>query len=132
MVVSGHLCPQQAGAARQVEHRDVPVELQLEEGLDTLGVAGVVAHHHQVLVVLVAPVVVELDPVLGVRVVHQDVRDLLLQGGGHLHVHIVGQRAHQPLEQVEDPLGLGLTVNEYFSLQNLIFNQLVVNLMDSS
>ena len=70
MVVSGHLCPQQAGAARQVEHRDVPVELQLEEGLDTLGVAGVVAHHHQVLVVLVAPVVVELDPVLGVRVVH--------------------------------------------------------------
>ena len=117
--VLAHLLTQQSSPAGQVQDGDVAVELQLEEGLDTLDVPGVVAHHHQVLVVGVRPVVVELDPVGRVAVVHEDVGDLLLQGGGDLHVHVVGQGPNQALDQVENPGSLGLGVEERLPLDHL-------------
>ena len=46
------LLTQQAGPAGQVQDGDVPVELQLEEGLDTLDVPGVVPNDDQILVIL--------------------------------------------------------------------------------
>ena len=113
------LLTQQAGPAGQVQDGDVTVQVQLQEGLNTLDVSGVVSNHHQVLIVRVGPVVVELDPVGRVGVVHQDVRDLLLEGVGHLHVHIVRQGPHQALDQVEHPGCVGLGVQEGFPLDDL-------------
>ena len=67
------------------------VKSELDEGLGTLDVAVVVAHNHQVVIVLLGPVVIELDRVLGQRLVHEDLLDLVLQllGGGP--VQVVGE-----------------------------------------
>ena len=64
------------------------VKSELDEGLGTLDVSVVVAHNHQVVIVLLGPVVIELDRVLGQRVVHEDLLDLVLQllGGGPVQV----------------------------------------------
>ena len=86
------------------------VEPQLDEGLGTLDVSGVVAHHHQVVVELLAPLVVELDQsehsimvpgpirrqyyldrVLGQSVVSQHPLDLLLQLPRRWGVKVVGE-----------------------------------------
>ena len=64
------------------------VKSEFDEGLGTLNVSVVVAHNHQVVIVLLGPVVIELDRVLGKRVVHEDLLDLILQllGGGPVQV----------------------------------------------
>ena len=86
------------------------VQPQLDEGLGTLDVSGVVAHHHQVVVELLAPLVVELDQselsilapgpirrqyyldrVLGQSVVSQHPLDLLLQLPRCRGVQVVGE-----------------------------------------
>ena len=86
------------------------VQPQLDEGLGALDVAGVVAHHHQVVVELLAPLVVELgqselsilaagpirrqyylDRVLGQSVVSQHPLDLLLQLPRRGRVQVVGE-----------------------------------------
>ena len=46
------------------------VKSEPDEGLGTLDVSVVVAYNHQVVIVLLGPVVIELDRVLGQRVVH--------------------------------------------------------------
>ena len=88
------------------------VQPQLDEGLGALDVAGVVAHHHQVVVELLAPLVVELDQselsilaagpirrqyyldrVLGQSVVSQHPLDLLLQLPRRRGVQVVGEPA---------------------------------------
>ena len=64
------------------------VESQLDEGFRTLDISIIVAHNHQIVIILLGPVVVKLDSVLGQGVVHQDLLNLLLQllGGGPVQI----------------------------------------------
>ena len=50
--MGANLGAEESRAAGQVQDGDVPVELQLEEGLDTLDVPGVVPNDDQILVIL--------------------------------------------------------------------------------
>ena len=64
------------------------VKSKLDEGLGTLDVSVVVAHNDQIVIVLLGPVVIELDRVLRQRVIHEDLLDLFLKllGGGSVQV----------------------------------------------
>ena len=55
------------------------VKSEFDEGLGTLDVTVVVAHNDQVIIILLRPVVIELDSVLGQSVIHEDLLNLLLQ-----------------------------------------------------
>lgn len=64
------------------------VKSEFDEGLGTLDVTVVVAHNDQVIIILLRPVIIELDSVLGQRVIHEDLLNLLLQllGGGPVQI----------------------------------------------
>ena len=66
-----------------------------------LDIPHVVAHHYQVIIILVTPVIVELDSVLWVSVVHQHCLDLLLQFSGSGAIKIVRESSCQSLDNVE-------------------------------
>ena len=66
-----------------------------------LDIPHVVAHHHQVVIILVTPVIVELDSVLRVSVVHQHRLDLLLQFSGSGTIKIVRESSSQSLDNIE-------------------------------
>ena len=64
------------------------VKSEFDEGLGTLDVTVVVTHNDQIIIVLLGPVVIELDCVLRQRVIHEDLLDLFLKllGGGTVQV----------------------------------------------
>ena len=67
------------------------VKSEFDECLGTLDVTVVVAHNDQIIIILLRPVVIELDSVLGQGVVHQDLLNLLLQLLGSGPVQVVGE-----------------------------------------
>ena len=71
-----------------VNKSNLMVKSKLDEGLGTLDIAVVVAHNDQIVIVLLRPVVIELDCVLRQRVIHEDLLDLFLKllGGGSVQV----------------------------------------------
>ena len=71
-----------------VNKSNLMVKSKLDEGLGTLDIAVVVAHNDQIVIVLLGPVVIELDRVLRQRVIHEDLLDLFLKllGGGSVQV----------------------------------------------
>ena len=105
VTVTTNLSSEEAGAGSQVEDTNLEdvkrsgdwctvnksnlmVKSELDEGLGTLDVAVVVAHNDQIVIVLLGPVVIELDCVLRQRVIHEDLLDLFLKllGGGTVQV----------------------------------------------
>ena len=62
-----------------------PVEPEREECLRTLGVTAVVANHHQILLVLVGPLVVEPDPEI----------ELFPVNPTFLHANLIYQNSHK-------------------------------------
>ena len=77
------------------------IQTQLEECLSTLDIAIVVAHHHQVIIILGTPVIIELDSVQRVSIICEHGLYLLLQllGGGT--VQVVREPSSQPLDNIE-------------------------------
>ena len=90
-----NLSSEEAGAGSQVEDTNLEederlrdwctvnksnlmVKSKLDEGLGTLDIAVVVAHNDQIVIVLLGPVVIELDRVLRQRVIHENLLDLFL------------------------------------------------------
>ena len=89
------------------------VKSKFDEGLGTLDVTVVVTHNDQIIIVLLGPVVIELDRVLGQRVIHEDLLNLLLQllGGGPVQVvgepdilSIISQMIGQQYIVIDKPL----------------------------
>ena len=81
--------------------------------------SSVVANNDEILVILVTPVVVELDPIGRLGVVSHDAGDLLLQPLGNEVGQVVREAAGKPAHHVKDPHCLGLGISEGVVLQHL-------------
>ena len=77
------------------------VKSEFDEGLCTLDVTVVVAHNDQVIIILLRPVVIELDSVLRVSVVHQHCLNLLLKFSRSGTIKIVRESSSQSLDNIE-------------------------------
>ena len=116
VAVSPDLGPEQAGAGGKVEDAHLVIEAESHQGVSTLDVAVVVSNHHQIIVILLTPVVVELDCIDGVGIVDQHLLYLGLQLHRCGSVQVVREVAGQPLDHVQLPSSLVPLVSEHLVL----------------
>ena len=99
--MAANLSTQEASASSQVQDLHLMVQTKLEECISTLDIAIVVAHHHQVIIILGTPVIIELDGFQRVSIISEHGLYLLLQllGGGA--VKVVREPSGQSLDNIE-------------------------------